>query len=242
MRAHVIAACVTAAVLSSGVVSALAARTPGGTGSGTGSGTAAGTANAEIEALAATVESLRDRVRTLETELARTRAAGAVSPTVQAPFTVVNGAGTAIFSVTESPVPDSLKGRVHIGRGSGSNFAIWIMTANRTLAATMGEQKTGGGSVTVHKSGKELGVMDEVGFVQRNSAGKEIAHLGTDPLNRSRGRLSVRGILQLSDENDNTTVDAGTLPDGRGAVRTWPNQDCKSSGVLGLPSCLRGVQ
>jgi hypothetical protein len=238
MRAHVIAACVTAAVLSSGVVSALAARTP----SGTGSGTAAGTADTEIEELAATVESLRDRVRALETELARTRAAGAVSPTVQAPFTVVNGAGTPIFSVTESPVPDSLKGRVHIGRGSGSNFAIWIMTANHTLAATMGEQKTGGGSVTVHKGGKELGVMDEVGFVQRNSAGKEIAHLGTDPLNRSRGRLSVRGILQLSDENDNTTVDAGTLPDGRGAVRTWPNQDCKPAGVLGTPACLRGVQ
>ena len=237
MRAHMIAAFVTAAVLSSGVVSALAARTPGVTETGS----TAGAGRAEIEELARTVESLRDRVATLESELASTRAAGAVAPTVQAPFTVVNGAGTAIFSVTESPVPDSLKGRVHIGRGSGSNFAIWIMAANHTLAATIGEQKTGGGSVTVHKAGKEVGVMDEVGFVLRNSAGKEVAHLGTDPQNRARGRLAVRGIFQFTDENNNTTVDGGTLADGRGAVRTWPNQDCRAFAGLKSPTCLMGL-
>jgi hypothetical protein len=235
MRAHVIAAGVIAAVLSSGVVSALAARTPSSAARDTLN--AGGPTRSEIASLAKTIEALHDRVSALESELARTRASAAVAPTVTAPFTVVNGAGTPIFTVTDGAYAGATKGRVHIGRGSSANYGMWFLTSSGLVAATIGESKTGPGSVIVNKGGKEVASVTEDGFIYAASSGKQVAHLGPDPQNKERARLVVRGIFSITDESGNTTVDAGTLPNGAGAVRTWPNADCARGG---LNTCIKG--
>jgi len=241
MRAHAIAACVTAAVLSSGLVSALGARPAGET-----EGDAAGAAipsRSEMAELSRTIDALQRRVTALEAELERTRTAPAVAPTVTAPFTIVNGAGTPIFTVTDAAYANAgTKGRVHIGRGSSSNYGMWFTTAGGALATQVGESKTGAGVLVINKGATEIAEVTEDGFIARNSAGKQIGHFGADPTNKARARMVVRGILTITDENDVTMVDAGTLPDGRGAVRTWPNKECSAYRGLRSPNCLMGAQ
>jgi hypothetical protein len=236
MRTHVIAAVVTVAVLASAGVSALGARTPGMS-----SAVTTAPASGELAELARTVESLRERVTTLESELARTRASAAIAPAVTAPFTVVNGAGTPIFTVSDGTYASSTRGRVHIGRGSSANYGMWFAKADGTLAAQIGESKTGPGVLIINRGATEVAEVTEDGFISRNSAGKTIAHIGPDPTNKARARMVLRGVLSITDENDVTVVDAGTLPDGRGAVRTWPNKECSSYGGLRSPNCLMGT-
>ena len=237
MRAHAIAACVTAAVLSSGLVSALGARTAGNTGSAT------VPSGPEMAELSGTIDALQRRVTALEAELERTRTAPAVAPTVTAPFTIVNGAGTPIFTVTDAAYANAgTKGRVHIGRGSSANYGMWFTTAGGALATQVGESKTGAGVLVINKGATEIAEVTEDGFIARNSAGKQIGHLGADPTNKARARMLIRGILTITDENDVTMVDAGTLPDGRGAVRTWPNKECAAYRGLRSPNCLMGAQ
>jgi hypothetical protein len=239
MRAHAIAACVTAAVLSSGLVSALGARTTRG--AEPVAGKAAGLSSTEMAELSRTIDVLHRRVAALEAELARTRTAAAVAPTVTAPFTVVNGAGTPIFTVTDAAFANaSPRGRVHIGRGSSANYGMWFATAGGAPAASFGETKNGAGMLVINNGATAVGEISEDGFIARNSAGKQIVHLGPDPTTKSRGRLVVRGVLSLTDVNDVTVVDAGTLPTGAGAVRTWPNKECKAYGGLRSPNCLMG--
>ena len=67
-----------------------------------------------------TVDSLRERVTRLETQLAYTASAVTQSSNVVAPFTVVDKAGVPIFTVSDEPFGEMKQGRVHIGRGSGS--------------------------------------------------------------------------------------------------------------------------
>ena len=239
MRVHVIVGCVVAGLLSSGLVSAVAARTTMGVAA---DGNSAGPARPEIAELTRSIESLRARVSALETEIAKASASHAtVAPTVQAPFTVVNGAGTPIFTVSDAAYADATKGRVHIGRGSNANYGVWFLDPGGSIAAALGESKAGPGTLVLAKGGKETVVLSEDGFSYSVSAGKSIAHFGPDPQNKARARLLVRGVLQITDENDVTMVDAGTLPDGRGAVRTWPNQACKAYGALRSPQCLMGA-
>ena len=241
MRAHAIAACVTAAVLSSGIVSALGARTPGAAADKAGAVTRS--SGSEVAELARTIDALHRRVTSLEAELERTRTAAAVAPTVTAPFTVVNGAGTPIFTVTDAAFANAgARGRVHIGRGSSTNYGMWFTTAAGALATQVGESKTGAGVLVINKGATEIAEVTEDGFIVRNSAGKQLGHLGPDPTMKARGRIVVRGILTLTDENDVTMVDAGTLPDGRGAVRTWPNKECSAYRGLRSPNCLMGAQ
>ena len=240
MRAHAIAACVTAAVLTSGLVSALGARTPSR--AERIAGNAASASGSEMAELSRTIDALQRRVATLEAELGRTRAT-AVAPTVTAPFTVVNGAGTPIFTVTDAAFANAgARGRVHIGRGSGANYGMWFTTAGGAMAAQVGESKTGAGVLVINKGATEIAEITEDGFISRNSAGKQIGHFGPDPTNKARARMVVRGVLTITDENDVTMVDAGTLPDGRGAVRTWPNKECSAYRGLRSPNCLMGAQ
>ena len=239
MRAHAIAAAVVAAVLSSGLVSALGARTPGGAEASAES--AGGPSSSELAELSRTIEALHRRVEALEAELDRTRTSAAVAPTVTAPFTVVNGAGTPIFTVSDGTYASSTRGRVHIGRGSSANYGMWFAKADGGLAAQIGESKTGPGLLIINKGTTEVAEVTEEGFVSRNSSGKAIVHLGPDPTNKARARLVLRGIMSITDENDVTVVDAGTLPDGRGAVRTWQNKECKSYSGLRSPNCLMGT-
>jgi hypothetical protein len=240
MRVHVIVGCVVAGLLSSGLVSAVAARTTMGVAAS--DGNTAGPARPEIAELTRSIESLRARVAALEIEIARASAPhAAVAPTVQAPFTVVNGAGTPIFTVSDAAYADATKGRVHVGRGSSANYGLWFIASGGSIAAVLGESKTGPGTLVLSKGGKEAVSLTEDGFSYSATTGKTIAHLGPDPQNTARARLVVRGVLQITDANDVTMVDAGTLPDGRGTVRTWPNQECKSYGGLRSPQCLMGA-
>ena len=240
MRAHAIVACVTAAVLSSGLVSALGARTPGRTEAS--AGHTSGPSRSELAELSRTIDALHGRVAALEAELARTRASAAVAPTVTAPFTVVNGAGTPIFTVSDAAFAGATRGRVHIGRGSSANYGMWFTTTAGAMAVQLGESKVGGGMLVINKGATEVAEVTENGFIARNSAGKQIVHLGPDPTDQSRARLVVRGVLSITDQNDVTMVDAGTLPDGRGAVRTWPNKECSAFRGLRSPNCLMGSQ
>ena len=77
----------------------------------------------------------------------------------------------------------------------------------------------------------------EDGFTVNTTAGRQIAHLGIDPQNKARARLALRGPLSLTDEAGGTVVDAGAVGVGLGAVRAWPNANCKGSA---LPACIKG--
>lgn len=236
MHSRIIAASVTAALLSSGLLSAVAARTPGPSERLTTSDAAAFAA--QLHQLETTVAALRGRVDSLETELAARRGAPAVEQTVTAPFTVVNGAGTPIFTVSDRTYADAaVKGRVHIGRGSSANFGMWFIAGGGGIAASLGESKAGPGLLIINKGATEAAVIDEGGFTVNASGGKQVAHLGLDPTNKARARLVVRGPLSLTDEAGNTVVDAGALGVGMGAVRAWPNANCKGSA---LPACIKG--
>ena len=66
---------------------------------------------------------------------------------------------------------------------------------------------------------------------------QHVATLGLDPTNKTRARITVRGPLSLTDEAGGTVVDAGAIGVGLGAVRAWPNANCKGGG---LPACIKG--
>lgn len=236
MPSRTVAACVTAALLGSGLMSAVAARTPERS-EEINTHEAAALA-AQLHQLETTVATLRGRMDSLETELAARRATPALEQTVTAPFTVVNGAGTPIFTVSDRTFADaSVRGRVHIGRGSSANFGMWFIRGNGGIATSLGESKEGSGLMIVNKGPDEAVVVDADGFTVNASGGKQVGHLGLDPQNKSRARLVVRGPLSLTDEAGGTVVDAGAIGVGMGAVRAWPNANCKGSA---LPACIKG--
>ena len=236
MHSRTVAACVTAALLGSGLLSTVAARTPGRMDDVT-TGDAAAFA-AQLHQLETTVAALRSRVDSLETELAARTVSPAAEQTVTAPFTVVNGAGTPIFTVSDRTFADaSVRGRVHIGRGSSANFGMWFISGGGVVAASLGESKAGPGLLIINKGATEAAMVNEDGFTVNSSGGKQVAHLGLDPQNKSRARLVVRGPLSLTDEAGNTVVDGGAIGVGMGAVRAWPNANCKGSA---LPACIKG--
>ena len=235
MHSRTIAACVTAALLSSGLLSAVAARTPER--SDATKDDAAVLAN-RIDELTTSVAVLRGRVDSLESELAARRSSLPAEQTVTAPFTVVNGAGTPIFTVSDRTFADaSARGRVHIGRGSGANYGMWFVSSSGSVAASVGESKVGSGVFIINKGADEVAVIDADGFNVNAAGGKEVAHLGLDPTNKARARLVLRGPLSLTDEAGGTVVDAGAIGVGMGAVRAWPNANCKGGG---LPACIKG--
>jgi hypothetical protein len=233
MHSRTIAACLTAALLGSGLLSAVAARTPERIDVTTASADAA----VRLDELEATVAALRGRVDSLETELAARRGSTA-QQTVTAPFTVVNGAGTPIFTVSDRTYADApVHGRVHIGRGSSANFGLWFLNSGGAVAASVGESKVGSGVLIINKGAEEVAVVDADGFAVHAAGAKQVAHLGLDPTNKARARLVLRGPLSLTDEAGGTVVDAGAIGVGLGAVRAWPNANCKGGG---LPACIKG--
>ena len=240
MRNHVIAACFTAVVLSSGLVSPLRAHTPGKI--DTTKGFIGPAEKAEFDDLKQLITALRSRVSALESEVAKMERSDPSTPKIaakfQAPFTVVDENGKSIFSVSDDQYTAAFRGRVHVGPGSAGNYNMWFHNPAGVMMATIGESKTGSGLVAMLKGGREMASMDEGGFSFANSTGREITHLGPDPANSARARLVVRGTFHIQDANGNTTVDAGTLADGAGAVRTWPNADCKKGG---LDTCIKGI-
>jgi len=124
MRAHVIAACVTAAVLSSGVVSALGAQTP--TKKDTVAGKVPGTGGQlELAELMKQLQALKTRVAALESELAKKdNSSPKMAAKFQAPFTIVDENGKSIFTVGDDQYTAAFRGRVHIGPGPRSLSAV----------------------------------------------------------------------------------------------------------------------
>jgi hypothetical protein len=235
MNSRIIAACVTGALLSSGLLSAVAARTPERVDDVATHDVAA--LAEQLHQLETTVAVLRGRVASLETELAA-GSTPAVEQTVTAPFTVVNGAGTPIFTVSDRAYADaSVKGRVHIGRGTSGNYGMFFINGANQPVVQLGESKAGPGFMAVTAGPTELVTVSEDGFTVNTTAGRQIAHLGIDPQNKARARLALRGPLSLTDEAGGTVVDAGAVGVGLGAVRAWPNANCKGSA---LPACIKG--
>jgi hypothetical protein len=243
MRAHAIATCVAAAVLSSAFASAVGAQKPTKKDTVVAGGVSGPGGQLELAELMKQLDALRKRVADLEKAVANgDKSTPKMAAKFQAPFTVVDENGKPIFSVSDDPYSTGFRGRVHISPGSsGNNYNIWMHSADGTLVAAMGESNGKAGLVSVLRSGQDAGLLSPLGLEIRNTAGKQLAHIGLDPQNKERARVAVRGILQLYDQNFNTVVDAGALDDGRGAVRTWPNADCRSTGGLVSPPCLRGV-
>jgi uncharacterized small protein (DUF1192 family) len=241
MRAHGIAACVAAAVLSSGVVSALGAQTPTKKDTVAGKVPGAG-GQLELAELTKQVQALRSRVSALESELAKKdNSAPKMAAKFQAPFTIVDENGKSIFTVGDDQYSAAFRGRVHIGPGTGNNYSVWFHDQSGTMVASMGEAKDGAGIIATLKGGRVTAEMDDLGFRTLNSTGKEIGHLGPNPAYPARGRLVVSGILALTDPAGNTLVDAGA--DGaRGMVRAWPQENCRAFNGLKSPQCLEGAK
>ena len=243
MRAHAIATCVAAAVLSSAFASAVGAQKPTKKDTVVAGGVSGPGGQLELAELMKQLDALRKRVADLETAVANgDKSTPKMAAKFQAPFTVVDENGKPIFSVSDDPYSTGFRGRVHISPGSsGNNYNIWMHSANGTLVAAMGESNGAAGLVSVLRDGKDVAMMMGKGFELKSSSGKMLGVLGLDPQNEARARLGVRGVLQIYNENNSSVVDAGMLPDGRGAVRTWPNSDCKSFGGMRSPTCLMGV-
>jgi hypothetical protein len=242
MRDRIIALSVTGALLFSGIASALAARTPANIGGGVGN--ARTPTAADILELRVSIASLRNRVSGLEAELSAMRSASAEPVKgVKAPFMVNDENDKPIFWVLNdhSIAMFSPKGRLVVGPGQAGNYGMSISDDSGKAAVQIGALNEGKGIVQVNKSRKIAASLSVNGLLTWNAAGKEIAHLGPEPTNKDRAELTVRGVFSILDANFNTVIDGGTLPDGRGAIRTWPNQDCRTFAGLRPPTCLMGV-
>jgi len=240
---RVIVAGVAAVLLASGVASPVSAQktkpdtVKGGVAPGKTDLTAL---TAAVDELTKTVAGLRNRIQALESESGKTdpsKGTLKMGQKFQAPFSILDENGKVIFSVSDDPYSVGFRGRVHVAPGSGGNYNIWIHNASGTLAATMGESKAGAGFFSALMNGKDAVTMTGEGFGVENAAGKLLAHMGLDPANKTRARIVLRGPLSLTDEAGNTVVDAGSPQVGLGAVRAWPNANCRASA---LPACIKG--
>jgi hypothetical protein len=154
----------------------------------------------------------------------------------------VDGAGKPIFTVTDVRASEENAGRVHVGRGAGSNYGIWIRDAGGKVAAAIGEGKTGGGVVTVSDpSGKPRAeLFGQGGVTVYNPSGKEVVGLNLDAANTASGVMQLTGIFQILDGGGQTIVDAGRLPTGVGVVRVGPGAKCVPMGTLRVSDCIMG--
>ena len=154
---------------------------------------------ARIAELTRTVDALTRRVEELETRAARSATDRAqAGQRVTAPFEVVDKSGKVILSVSDGTYGDATtRGRVHIGRGTGDNFGLWIRGADGAGAVVLREQASGAGGVFVmDKKGISrvaLSAEEDRGITILSSASKEIVSLGPDPKAKAAGMLRVVG-------------------------------------------------
>jgi hypothetical protein len=162
-----------------------------------------------VDELSRTVDALRTRVAALEAEAAKREADRAQgNQRVTAPFEVVDKSGKVILSVSDGTYGDATtRGRVHIGRGTGDNFGLWIRGADGASAVVLREQASGaGGVVVMDKKGigrVALSAEEDRGVTILNSASKEIVSLGPDP------KAKAAGMLRVVDEAGNALLDVG---------------------------------
>ena len=129
-----------------------------------------------------------------------------------------------------------------LGLGDGGNHGLWIRGENGKVAAAIGEGKTGGGVVSVSDpSGRPRAELyGQGGVAVYNPSGKEVVGLNLNAANTEGGVLQVRGLFQLLDADGQTTVEAGTSPNGVGVVRVGPMTKCVPLANLRVPDCIMG--
>jgi hypothetical protein len=164
-----------------------------------------------IAELTKTVDALTRRVAELESTAASSAPDRAQSvQRVIAPFEVVDKSGKAILSVSDGTYGDATtRGRVHIGRGTGDNFGLWVRGADGTGAVVLREQASGAGGVFVmDKKGigrVALSAEDDRAITILSSASKEIVSLGPDP------KAKTAGLIRVGDEAGNVLLDVGGI-------------------------------
>ncbi len=154
----------------------------------------------------------------------------------------VGGSAKPIFTVSDVPEAPATVGRVHIGRGAESNYGLWVRGDGGKIAAAIGEGKTGGGVVSVRDpAGKPRAELFGQGGLELYSpAGKEVGSLNLKGDNLESAVFHLRGLFQLSDAAGQTTVEAGTSPNGVGVVRVGPMTKCVPMANLRVPDCIMG--
>ena len=144
--------------------------------------------------------------------------------TIAGPFAVTDKAGKPFMSVSDASYnAEPRKGRIHIGRGSGDNYAIWLRKADQTIAATIGEAKEGDGLITVsdNKGTLAMDVRGEKGIILYDRSGtKSIASLSPNESGKT-ARMKVTGAVQLLDAKDQLTFEAGEDTRGGGLAHVY---------------------
>jgi hypothetical protein len=157
---------------------------------------------------------------------------------------------------------------VAVMRSSGETGALSVMNSSGKAVAGLLGSGTGGGTVAVATSNganvAEMTVSDDgrgVVQVRLRGGGSPVAVLSQAP-DRVGGLVQISnastavanvtvgsaggGYFQLTDPSGNPTVEAGTLPNGRGTVRAGPNYLCSPAQpatpvmAFGIPDCLVG--
>jgi hypothetical protein len=149
---------------------------------------------------------------------------GASARTVAVPFVATDKAGKPIMSVSDLPYDsDPRKGRVQVGRGNGDNYGIMLRRGDQSLAGTIGETKDGDGLVTVRdKAGKlraELWAANGINLYDQSGT-KQIASIAPNESGKSV-RLKVSGSMQLRDDKDQLTFEAGENKQGGGLAHVF---------------------
>jgi hypothetical protein len=185
-----------------------------------------------IAELTKTVDALTRRVAELESTAtsATTDRAQSVQRVI-APFEVVDKSGKVILSISDGTYGDATtRGRVHIGRGTGDNFGLWIRGADGSGAVVLREQASGAGGVFVmDKKGigrVALSAEDDRAITILSSASKEIVSLGPDP------KARTAGLIRVADEAGNILLDVGGI--GRSVAGPFVVTDKAAKPILSV--------
>jgi len=143
---------------------------------------------------------------------------------IAGPFAVTSKAGKPILSVSDASYEaEPRKGRIHVGRGSGDNYAVWLRKADGAIAGSIGEAKEGDGLITVSdKTGKlRMDVRGEKGIVLYDPSGtKPLASLAPNESGKAV-RMKATGSVELLDAKDQVTFEAGENKQGGGLAHVY---------------------
>lgn len=202
--------------------------------------------NSQVAELQRSVDSLSDRVASLERELSSNSDATRLQgQNVVAPFEVVDKAGNAILVVTDEP-NDTTKprGRIRIGPSSVGNYVIGIRGPGAGFAAQIGDSKGGGGGLVLYDAAGKRSVLlhGGGGITLLSPAGNDVATIGLQESNKDRSMVRLSGTINILDRAGQTVVEAGASDKAGGVVRVGVNPTCLPKAGLIVPDCIRGRQ
>ena len=131
-----------------------------------------------------------------------------------------------------------------LGSGTGGG-TVAVATSNGASVAEMTVSDDGRGVVQVRLRGGGAPVAVLSQAIDRIGGLVQISNASTPVANFTVGAGGA-GYFQLADPSGNPTVEAGTLPNGRGSVRAGPNYLCSPAQpatpvmTFGIPDCLVG--